>query len=389
MAPLIKNPIIKLSLFVIASSLLFWQLIHTSSRGILQADDFVSYWASTKLLLRGENPYPDDVLFSMQKAEGWKQNAPLIAMGPPWTFAFLLPFGAMEYWRGRLAWFFISLALILFFVDWAWRYYGAPSNKRWISWIVGIFFYPVLFNLKIGQITPLLLLSVIGFLGLEKRRIYWWTGFAVVLFTIKPQAVFLFFMVFVFWAVSHRLWSCLSGLFSSLGIAAAVPLFFYSSIYSSYWQLGKTHVLNPGNPTWGSLFRITWGAQHLWLQFVPSFLGLVWVVWYWFKKRKTWNWSQETPLLLLVSQLTASYGWVYDQVLVLPALIQCVATIYRHPERPRWYPLVVLVYIGLNLVAMVLNSLNFTDIYFVWLAAGWWLLYLYCRKGNFKDIAIL
>jgi hypothetical protein len=72
MAPLIKNPIIRFSLFGIASLFLLWQLIHLSAKAIFPTDDFVGFWASSKLVLSGGNPYSAEALFLLQKAEGWK-----------------------------------------------------------------------------------------------------------------------------------------------------------------------------------------------------------------------------------------------------------------------------------------------------------------------------
>ena len=42
---------------------------------------------------------------------------------------------------------------------------------------------------------------------------------------------------------------------------------------------------------------------------------------HWRKNRNEWNWTQETPLLLLVSQATTVFAWVWDQILLLPVLI--------------------------------------------------------------------
>ena len=62
-------------------------------------------------------------------------------------------------------------------------------------------------------------------------------------------------------------------------------------------------------PTIGGTLRYFLGADKVWLQFVPTVLGVTWFCFYWLKERLTWNWPEQMPILVAVSVLTTSYGW--------------------------------------------------------------------------------
>ena len=72
----------------------------------------------------------------------------------------------------------------------------------------------------------------------------------------------------------------------------------------------------------GGVAARRFGWQKSWLQFLPSALGLAWFAFYWPRVRRAWRWEEQMPLLLLVSLLTTAYGWPFDLVILLPAVIQ-------------------------------------------------------------------
>jgi hypothetical protein len=379
MSTVFAKPSRKYFLLIIACLVFIWLLCQLPTLKIFVADDFVAYWASSRLLLEGKDPYNEELLLLLQRKAGWSQTNPFIPLTPPWTLTLLLPFGALDYWASRLIWFVISLILILFFADWAWFFFEGPRQHRWMSWLGGIFFYPVLFNLKLGQITPLLLIGLWAFVEMEGKKRYWWAGFFSVLLTIKPQTMFLFWVAAFLWVLHKKKWNFLWGFLSGLLILALVPMVFFPAVYSSYWGLGQTHVLNPGTPTLGSILRLSFGEQPLFLQFIPSLLGIIWGIGYWITYRKRWDWPKELPLLILVSLLTASYGWIYDQVLLVFVLMQCAIALYGHGRDSR-KTLLILGYFFFNLAAMSQNLLGFKDIYYTWMMGGWIILYFLCLR---------
>lgn len=73
--------------------------------------------------------------------------------------------------------------------------------------------------------------------------------------------------------------------------------------------------------TIGAALRIAFGAEKFWLQILPTLVGSLWFLYYWWIRRNHWKWVDQISLLMLVSVATTAYGWTFDQVvLVIPAI---------------------------------------------------------------------
>src|SRR5262249_35353300 len=108
------------------------------------------------------------------------------------------------------------------------------------------------------------------------------------------------------------------------------------------------------------------------LQFVPLVVVLAWLGWHWRGLAADWNWTEQLPLLLLVSFVTAPYGaWPFDMVLLLPAAVQLVLL----AESPTRGP-VVAGLIAVNLGCLALNVLGVTSFWFLWVSPAVLVLYV-------------
>src|SRR5262249_31119857 len=144
-------------------------------------------------------------------------------------------------------------------------------------------------------------------------------GAAAVLLAIKPHLVFLFGFALLLWAVDRRRWRVLAG-GALAGLAAtALPPARHPPLLGPYWEaLAHRPPAVWLSPTCGSLLRLAFGEDCFQLQFVPPLLGLLWFLVHWRRCRRTWDWGEQAPLLLLVSFLTAPYGaWPFDLVVLL------------------------------------------------------------------------
>jgi hypothetical protein len=74
-----------------------------------------------------------------------------------------------------------------------------PSSKRWVAWLLGFSFIPVLQALDVGQISPLILLGVTGFLYFTHSCRWTLAGCCTVLISIKPQLLYLFWPILILW----------------------------------------------------------------------------------------------------------------------------------------------------------------------------------------------
>ena len=181
--------------------------------------DFVEYWSASRLLLNGGNPYAPDQLLQLQRSVGWGSGAALIMWNPPWTLPFTLPFGLLNFNLSQFAWLFSQLLLILICTQALANLYGGASTNCRIEWCVALSFVPTVFVLIIGQISPMVLAGITGFLVLEKKRKSLAAGAMLAVVAIKPHLLYLFWLALLFWICRYRRWQVLLGAavhFSSL-----------------------------------------------------------------------------------------------------------------------------------------------------------------------------
>jgi hypothetical protein len=75
-------------------------------------------------------------------------------------------------------------------------------------------------------------------------------------------------------------------------------------------------------PCLGIALRLWLSPQTLWLQFLPAMLGCVWALAYFWPRRHTWDWLKNGSPVMLVSIVLAPFGWLFDQVMAIPALLE-------------------------------------------------------------------
>jgi len=86
----------------------------------------------------------------------------------------------------------------------------------------------------------------------------------------------------------------------------------------------------------------------------------------------------EMPILVLVSMATTSYAWMFDQVVLLPFILQALFWVLAS----RNYRLKVLVLSGYTLInglLLILIAFKTEHSYYVWLAPVWLAGYLFLR----------
>jgi hypothetical protein len=121
------------------------------------------------------------------------------------------------------------------------------------------------------------------------------------------------------------------------GLAATlVPLAFNPSVLQQY-RYALHHLTTPSDaisPTLGTLLRMAFGRDKVWLHVLPPAIGMLWLLYLWQRHRRDWVWSEQLPLVLLVSFLTTFYGaWTCDRVVLLVPVIQAAVWVM---QSARW-----------------------------------------------------
>jgi glycosyl transferase family 87 len=364
--------------FVFASRLLMGDVVHAASDP-KYVRDFVEYWAATRLLLTGNNPYGPQELFELQRSVGWTDSIPLLMWNPPWTLSFILPFGLASFDVAQFLWLLLNIFIVVFCAKQLWLLYGGLPTAYRRAWLVVLTFAPAYLVLILGQIGPLILLGLVSFLHCAKDKHWKWAGAFTILVSIKPHLLYLFWIALVLWIIEKRQWQLMIGAMVSGFIAATIPLLFSPSVYADYIQLNRTAKLPTPfdwqTPTMGQAARFFFAPEAVWLQFVPSLIGVFWLLFHWHKSKNQWEWSTQLPILIVASLATTSFAWSFDYIVLLPAIIQAASWLSGHQELSCKTP-VIIVYVIIMTLYMLVFFLSPNDFWRFWLGPAFAIAYL-------------
>lgn len=369
------------------------RLINTlfSDPRIFAGDDFLQFWSAGYLNRMGINPYDHDEIINMRLLAGQQDFTPgvfYIMWYPPWLLSILMPFSLFDYPLSRLLWLLLNTSLITICADIIWRLCQGPPRLRWLTWVIAFTMMPTYVVLVIGQITPLILLGIAGFLKyVEAPRESWVNDLAAGAFlamaTIKPHFIYLYFIAVFLWIITTRRWAVLLGTALGITVALLISIIFNPLIIKHF--LAAVTNYSPSawaTPTLGFLLRSIIGGNNFFLQFVPPVFGSLWLYYYWRRNRNGWDWLEVTPVILLVSFVTAPYIWTWDQVVLLIAIISAYTGIMKYGWNVHLL-LLILSYAGINVLLWYLHGF-LDDGWFVWLAPAFLLWYLASQAARNK-----
>jgi hypothetical protein len=323
----------------------------------MPVNDFTFYWTAARQLLAGQNPY----------APGSPNG--FVMLAPPWTFPITLGFGALPLEVAQFLWLAISVFALAISATWLFELYSEGQRPLVIGLLIATF-SPVLVMFLLGQIVPLALLGLAGFLRHEPKRPYL-AGAFLFLASLKPQIVFLVWPALLMHGLFQARWKMLAGLIGTLTPATLLTVAIRPSVFREYWWLLRSREVG----SYQSSTLATSMSKALGFggtQYLPMILALVWLVWRWKTLSERWEWRTQLPGLLAVSIATTPYAWFSDQVVLLPAVLDAEGRLCR--TSLSLIPHAVL-YLLVNLLGLVLvafrKSLWYAWVPFVWLVFYW------------------
>jgi hypothetical protein len=199
---------------------------------------------------------------------------------------------------------------------------------------------------------------------------------------LKPHVTYLVWVALILWCARHATWRLWGGLAAAVVIAWVIPTLTNAQVTAHYVEAVRTAPpLYWLTATIGSYLRDLLGWERQWLQFVPSVAGLCWFAWYWRMHADTWSWSDELPLLLLVSASTMAFGWPFDFVVLVPAVIQVAVWALEASTLVLRTALIVL-YVVVNALA-IWQAQSGADLHhFVWIAPACLLVFVWVRSSH-------
>lgn len=332
--------------------------------------DFIEYWSASRLFFFGGNPYSPAALMAVQQMVGWNGAAPLMMWNPPWTLLFTLPFGLLNFTAAQFLWLLFHVVLILVSAQQLWRIYGDAAPASPWPRVLALTFIPTIFVLVIGQITPLILAGLTLWLYSEREQKRWAMGVSLLILSIKPHLLLLFWIVVALWVWEKRQWRMIFRAVL-IGICAMlVPFLFNPNIYAQYFALHEAReVWQPLDwpaPTLRNFIKIVLNVDQSWLQLAPTVVAVLWAIYHWHRHKQNWSWAEQLPPLVLVSVTSSFFVWTYDHVVVLPALFEGAIWLRRRPA-PWHRSWAARVYIAINIFHGLSRFWLAEELWYVWL----------------------
>jgi hypothetical protein len=288
----------------------------------------------------------------------------------PWALPLVVPLGYAGPRAAAFLWSLTMLGLLALSTRMLSRIFAPDAG--YLAWL-GFSFPPALFCIILGQTSILLLLGLSLFLRFCKSRPFA-AGAALWLCSIKPHLFLPFLAVLLVWLAVTRSFRILAGAATAFAAGALLTTWIDPASWSQYIHFMRTSIIpREFLPCLGDLLRDSIHPSAEWLAFVPAVLACIWALaWFW-PRRRTWDWQQYGPLLMLVSLLAAPYGWIFDQALAIPAILFAVSRSRSQAV------LAVLALLYLLVEIQLVSPFDLHSAVYLWIAPAWLVWYIFAR----------
>lgn len=347
----------------------------SGSRSLAGSRDFVSYWATGRQLVLHGDPYDGSAIAALEHREGLNTGAVLIMRNPPWALPFAYPLGLLSLRLAALLWSVLLLACLLVSVRLVRHLYGDPPNR--LHWLA-LSFTPALICITMGQTSLFALLGLVLFLRWHRTRPFL-AGTSLWLCALKPHLFMPFAAALAAWIVVSRAWKLLAGAAATLAITSALASFLYPMAWIDYERLMRSPAVeNDFIPCLACVLRQWADPQAAWLQYLPAAGCCLWAIFYYWRRRATWDWRSNGGLLMLVSLAAAPYCWFYDQCLAIPALLDGA-----YASRSR--KVVAVLALAIFILDIQICIVHIVSLLYFWTAPAWLAWYLFARCPSPPD----
>ena len=336
--------------------------------------DFIGYWAAGRQIVHGADPFDADSVLALEKSVGLGDLQIKLTPSPPPGLILVLPLGFMSAKAGLVFWTMLQIACLAASIGIVWVLLGRPATRLHLF---GFLFAPAVACIMAGQVGVLCLLGIALFLYLHKSRPFF-AGIALLPCSLKPHLFLPMVLVLMLWVIARRSFAVVAGFFVALAVGDVFVTLCDRSIWSQYFGMLHAGGLHGRfSPTLSAYLRWDLAAQAGWLEYLLTGIACLWAVWYFFRRRAQWDWSQEGMLVLLVSVMCAPYAWITDESMLLPAVLFGV---FRALDRRRSLVPIAL-FAGIAL-AELFGNVRITSWYYTWTSPAWLVWFLYATRSS-------
>lgn len=335
--------------------------------------DFIEYWAAAQQLAHGASPYDQAGMLQVEQAVGFGLARPEMWYSPPPNLLFALPLGWVNAPLGLVLWIMAQFACFAASIWLMWKTLGRPNS---LLFLAAFLFPPALLCIQAGQISLFFTLGMALFLFLHQRHPFL-AGVALLPCALKPHLFFAFAVALLVWSTWRRVWTVVAGWTLAFAAATGLVWLLDHDAWAQYRAMMQSEgMLHEFTARLSSALRFAVAPEAAWVQFVPAALACVWAAWFAWTRRERWDWLREGQLVLLVSVLCAAYGWLFDEAVLMPAML---VALWRAREA-RWK----LALLGLAVAACLYQmhaGANLMTHAYLWTAPVWLGWYLLAVSG--------
>jgi hypothetical protein len=341
----------KVVLYLLVSAGIIWLLTLPSPLPANVGNgDFTAYWSAAYLLAHQENfADPDLLLKTEQELAGWTGDFTLQTWNPPWFLPLMLPYTLFPFTTAVWLWFLTNIALVFTAAILTWKACTTrptADKTTLIAPLIAILFLPTLNAIYMGQVNTLVFFGLALMLFCQQKEHQTLAGAALVLTLVKPHLVYVTIPILLLQALSSRQWRFLVGFGSALALLTGITFLFRPSFITEYASTtAEGNLLSWATPTLGGILSTTLGWQE------ARLMGLIvlplTICWWWLNRGKF-----SIPILvqstLLISVMTAPFGWGYDAIVLLIPILQIAVWLVegRYSTQSAWLFIAALVLIA-------------------------------------------
>jgi len=349
--------------------------------------DFKAYWSTAALFVHGGNPYnPNEMLEIQNEAAGLQEGteAVLNAWNPPWLILLLAPLGFLSFHLAIKVWLFINLLMIGNALILTWDLYSVRNDIRGFQYIMlaSFFYIPTIFTIAMGQISGLVLVGIILCLSWLNKNQDWFSGAALLVTMIKPHLSYFFILLVLVWIIKNRRWKIIGGMVSFAAVTTLIfsiilpdwPKDYFSLILSMPFTQIYTSTV-------GSFMDVIFGTKLFYFSAVIVLFLLNPV----HALTRSEEWLVPANFSLLIGVPFSPYGFLFDQIVLLPSIIHIIVWIRTKQIRGINALLISLSLMLINVGLLVLATAQGGQGYFMFTWAPLVLLVTYFLAWKIKS----
>lgn len=321
-------------------------------------------WAPARLLLSHRDPYDLDNLATLSEEEGVTIHR---SVWFPTVIGLFLPLGALPFPMAADLWLITNIGLLCACIAISLRGRSTSWVHRMMLGIAVLVFPPLIAQLRMGQVSLLVLFSLLYSTQLIQQERLLLTGLIFSLSLVKPHLILLAAPALAFYLVTRDDWQkALIGFVAGLAIQTA-PLFF---TFPS-WLLSYFGSLTEA-PQW--IYPSILTIARIWLGHEGLAWGACLLVFVFALVITIRLWKHETPAVamvwtLAVTLIVSPFVWSWDQILLLPLIVSLAISLTGR-EALLWWTGYAATIMGFIYLRLGTSNVDYLYFWVPWVMVG-------------------